>query len=116
MRGRTDASMQTADATLPVRGYWIIHPENKQNPTCMAAASNGTVGTATFSLANSATSQRWVILSGETMDELIGTGITQPSDVDPQPSDAIFDLTGRAIQHAPVKGIYIVGHKKVLIR
>lgn len=117
MRGRTDASMQTADATLPVRGYWIIHPENKQNPTCMAAASNGTVGTATFSLANSATSQRWVIISGETMDELIGTGISpQPSALGPQPSDAIFDLTGRAIQHAPVKGIYIVGHKKVLIR
>ena len=58
MKGRVDVSGQ--------RGYWIIHPEASWQPKCLQANASGNTGQATFNLANSAESQRWLIM---TMDE-----------------------------------------------
>ena len=48
-----------------VRGYWIIHPEEKQNPTCLSVNVSGLTSTVAFSLSNDALKQRWLILSSE---------------------------------------------------
>lgn len=63
MRSRKDVALGSGDAQMNVRGYWIIHPEHKQNPTCLVATTNGTVSTAAFSLTDAATVQRWLLLS-----------------------------------------------------
>lgn len=59
MRGRVDVE--------GMRGYWIIHPTNNWTPPCLQANSSGTTTAATFNIANSAETQRWLIL---TADEL----------------------------------------------
>ena len=53
MKGRVDVDGQ--------RGYWIIHPTNSWTPSCLQANANGNTGQATFNLANSADTQRWLI-------------------------------------------------------
>ena len=63
MRSRKNLKLGSGDAQMNVRGYWIIHPEHKQNPTCLVATTSGAVSTATFSLTDGATVQRWVLLS-----------------------------------------------------
>ena len=65
MRSRIKVSM--GSKKIDQRGYWIIHPENNWQPTCLSAGVNGTVTTATFNIANNATKQRWLILSEEEM-------------------------------------------------
>jgi len=127
MRGRVDARMEVGDGTLPVRGYWIIHPESKLNPTCLSANSSGGVGTAAFSLANSATTQRWVVLSETDLADIIRTDVGSLT-LDPSKDgeealpftgkrgEGLFDLTGRPVEGNPTSGIYIRSGKKVLVR
>ena len=57
MKGRVDVSGQ--------RGYWIIHPEASWQPKCLQANASGNTGQAAFNIANSAESQRWLILTME---------------------------------------------------
>ena len=58
MKGRVDVDGQ--------RGYWIIHPTSNWTPPCLQANANGATGAVTFNIANSAETQRWLIM---TMDE-----------------------------------------------
>ncbi|MBO4851408.1 MAG: hypothetical protein J5529_10975 [Prevotella sp.] len=57
MRGRVDVD--------GYRGYYIIHPESSSNPPALVANANGKTATAAWSIAKSATTQRWLILTGE---------------------------------------------------
>lgn len=129
MRGRVDAKMPVYDGTtLPVRGYWIIHPENKQNPTCLGTNNTKGVTTATFNLNNNAILQRWVIVSESAMEPLIDTSISiplppaDPADPNNSPfpnlNSQFFDLQGRAVTHPDqvTPGLYIVNGRKVLIK
>lgn len=63
MRGRQDVTMGSSATKL--RGYWFIHPTDNWTPPCLVAGNNGTVTAATFDIANSATAQRWLILTQE---------------------------------------------------
>lgn len=65
MRSRIDAVIGSGDSEMRLRGYWIIHPEHKLNPTTLIAGSNGTTSTASFNLGNAATVQRWMLLTAE---------------------------------------------------
>lgn len=47
------------------RGYYIIHPESSANPPTLVANANGKTGTASWNIAKSATTQRWLILTAE---------------------------------------------------
>jgi len=51
------------------RGYWIISPTSNWTPSCLQANANGSVGSGTFNIANSATMQRWLIMTQEEMME-----------------------------------------------
>jgi predicted RNase H-like HicB family nuclease len=57
MRGRVDVEGQ--------RGYYIIHPESSSNPPVLNATASGKTATTTWNIANSATTQRWLILTAE---------------------------------------------------
>ena len=86
----------------------------------MLSNASGTVGQATFNLANSATTQRWLILTEEEMKK-VNTYVDGIDDVryDEKTQDAvngIYDLQGRKVSgNLPMgKGIYIVNGKKVV--
>ncbi len=57
MKGRVDVEGQ--------RGYWIIHPESNWTPHCLQANVNGATVSATFNIANSAETQRWIIMTAD---------------------------------------------------
>jgi hypothetical protein len=57
MKGRVDVDGQ--------RGYWIIHPEQNWTPRCLQANANGKTAPATFNIANTAETQRWLIMTME---------------------------------------------------
>ena len=59
MKGRVDIGGQ--------RGYWIIHPEASWTPKCLQANDNGTTSAASFNIANSTESQRWLIMTTDEM-------------------------------------------------
>ena len=61
MKGRVDADGQ--------RGYWLIQPASNWEPKCINAYANGNVNAQTFNIANSAESQRWLILNEQQLSE-----------------------------------------------
>ena len=114
MRGRVDVTSEK------YRGYWIIHPITEWSPNCMVANQSGTVGQATFNIANTATTQRWLILTEEEMRK-INTYVNGIDEVifnqeDEYSTSGIYDLQGRKVSgESPTrKGIYIVNGKKVV--
>lgn len=52
-----------------LRGYWLLR-HAARNPRGLAAAANGKVQTEVFNIANSATTQRWVIATADQIDAL----------------------------------------------
>ena len=57
MRGRVDVDGH--------RGYYIIHPESSATPPCLNATANGKTAAASWNIAKSATTQRWLILTAD---------------------------------------------------
>ena len=64
MKGRVDVGSKG------IRGFWIINPASNWTPSCLQANANGTVTAATFNIANSSTTQRWLILTADEMRSL----------------------------------------------
>ncbi len=116
MRGRVDVT------TEKFRGYWMIHPITEWNPNCMVANASGSVGLATFNLANSATTQRWLILTEEEMRKINTTvsgihEITDESSYEKTIQHVAYDLQGRRVNgNSPMRGIYIINGKKVMVK
>ncbi len=63
MRGRVDVTIGNAPEAF--RGYWIVHPEKTLNPHTMGTMTKGRVLATTFDLKNTATDQRWLMLTAE---------------------------------------------------
>ena len=68
MPGRVDVDGQ--------RGYWIIHPEGNWSPHCLQANANGNTASSTFNIANSAESQRWLIMTLDAANEREAKAVT----------------------------------------
>ncbi len=64
MKGRVDVG------NMKARGFWMISPASNWTPACLQANANGATTGATFNIANSATSQRWLILTADQLSEL----------------------------------------------
>ena len=64
MKGRVDVGKKG------LRGFWVIHPNSNWTPACLQANANGVTSAATFNIANSATTQRWLVLNEEEMRSL----------------------------------------------
>ena len=89
MKGRVDVDGQ--------RGYWIIHPTNSWTPSCLQANANGNTGQATFNLANSAETQRWLI---ETIAEARASEVQAVEQMKKQVEEALSQVkTLAAVPH-----------------
>jgi hypothetical protein len=125
MRSRQDVTIGGGDVAMKVRGYWIIHPENKSNPATLVAASNGAVSTASFNIGDNVAIQRWLLLSGDEVAQFegayLGTDIEQPLLEEAPKSVQVYSITGVCVRENATTleglptGIYIVGGRKVLI-
>lgn len=93
MRGRVDVG----SGESVQRGYWLIHPTGDWSPNCLVANANGSTTSQTFDLKNTATKQRWLIL---TADEILSfeNGII---------SQLKADITNTL---EPIKALYDVPH------
>jgi len=60
----------TSIGAFTTNGYWIARPVNTSNPPCLIGATNGKTTTGTFNISNSATTQRWLILSSDDITNL----------------------------------------------
>lgn len=73
MKGRVDVgSGENAQ-----RGYWLIHPTGDWSPKSMTANVNGAIGVQDFDLRNTATKQRWLILTAEEMQSFEQGAVSQ---------------------------------------
>ncbi len=70
---RISTIVGTGSNTYTTQGYWVVRPEHKLNPTCFAAAANGATTATTFSLENSANTQRWLFLTAEELTDFEAT-------------------------------------------
>ena len=61
MRGRVDVE--------GYRGYYMIHPESSSNPPTLVANTLGKTASEGWNIANSATTQRWLILTGKEAEQ-----------------------------------------------
>ena len=73
MRGRINVASAVEGAN---RGYWIIHPTSDWTPPCLQANANENVGSSTFDIKNSATKQRWLILTAEQTTQMEQAAVT----------------------------------------
>lgn len=91
MRSRLDINGEAG-----LRGYWLLH-HAARNPRGMAAAAGGKVNTETFDLRNTATTQRWLIL---TLDEANAAGDAALKAFKQQANDLVARLkTLMAVPH-----------------
>lgn len=59
-----------------VIGYYFVHPEPTASPVVLAAANNALTTTATYSLSDASTLQRWIILKEDEAKALEKEGLT----------------------------------------
>ena len=106
MRGRVDVYGQ--------RGYWVIHPSANWSPRCMMALANGNVLSGTFDLSNTATTQRWLIMTldqAKAVEQVVAVKDLKHQSIASR--NSIFDLQGRKVT-SPKKGLYVINGKKVV--
>lgn len=72
MKGRVDVKLGSSGALFTTRGYWLIYASNH---SVLTANANGATGTSSFSLENSATTQRWLILTADETRKAAGASI-----------------------------------------
>lgn len=91
MKARIDTKVTAGTNSFITRGYWITRPEKTGNPPTLAALATGFTSASTFNIQNTATTQRWLILTGdevERFDEIIFTGLQEVTE------DQLFDVMG----------------------
>ena len=118
MKGRVNVG----SGTTAKRGYWLIHPSGNWEPPCIAANPNGAVISSTFNIANTATRQRWIILTADELPTYDLTGISMPQadeTAEVRKNTGIYTLDGRKI-HADKSqlkpGLYIINGRKTVIK
>ncbi len=68
MRGRIETTIEAGSKSITSSGYWIIHPEAKSSPDCLMATTSDLTTTAGFDIANSSSSQRWLLLDSNEVE------------------------------------------------
>ena len=63
MMSRVNSIFGTGRDRLITRSFWIVRPERNLNPPALSAQINGSSSATTFNLSNSASTQRWYILT-----------------------------------------------------
>ncbi len=65
MNARTNTKIGVGTTAFTTKGYWIIRPQSTATPPCFTANANGVTAAGTFSILNTATTQRWLLLTGD---------------------------------------------------
>ena len=121
MPGRVNVSTGNGNR----RGYWLIHPSTDTwTPASITAGNNNLVTASAFNIANSATQQRWLIVSAEELPTADPSGVSAPyiQQDSPLPVGSrrgVFSLDGRQLStdRSSLKpGLYIIDGKKTIIR
>ncbi|MDR1120597.1 MAG: fibronectin type III domain-containing protein, partial [Dysgonamonadaceae bacterium] len=81
MGSRTNIEIGVNENVSSVKGYWIVRPQATLNPPCFVAGTNGATSVATFNFANTATAQRWVIMTGKEAQKAIDPVIASPDNL-----------------------------------
>lgn len=138
MMARNTTEIGSGENVFISKGFWIIHPESNNAPTCLTATTYTTTTTSSFNLADSSTKQRWLLLSEDEVslfsaaliksdltkletsgnnvfvekNKIVITDIQEISDI------AVFDIAGRLklisngvvgnISFAMHRGVYLV--------
>ena len=76
MRGRVDVTLGTGTTAQHHRGYWFISPTNNWTPPALVANTNSATAAATFNIANNATTQRWLLLTADNINQLSTNGLS----------------------------------------
>ncbi|MFT4072945.1 MAG: hypothetical protein QM654_13600 [Dysgonamonadaceae bacterium] len=135
MPSRTTTVVGSGNNAVSIRPYWIIYPTGATPPTFAARASTGGTGATTFDIQDTATLQRWLILSQEEAEkleqavELSSIGESSASNVNifasdnkicveniTEPSEIrIYDLFGQQYVHtSKITGAYTAKLQKGL--
>ena len=69
MKGRVDVEGQ--------RGYWLIHPQSDWSVKCLQAGNDGATSAAAFDIANTAVTQRWLIMTADQMNVMANYALIQ---------------------------------------
>lgn len=70
MRSRVDVQIGEEKNAINLRGYWIIHPENVENPQCFTVSSSGMTTTTAYNMSNQSTKQRWIFLESHELNQV----------------------------------------------
>lgn len=63
MGSRINTQIGSGSNTFTGKGYWIVRPQHTLNPPTLVAQTTATTTVQTFNFANTATSQRWFIMT-----------------------------------------------------
>jgi len=122
MGSRVNTQIGFGNTTFTGKGYWIVHPQHMLNPPTLVAQTTSIITVQSFNFANTATTQRWLILTESEVDAferaIVSSTGTVISDeiasikvysnqgrlyVDMVPAGSIveiYDVSGRMIQRA----------------
>ena len=67
MGSRSNKTIGSGATAFTTKGYWVVRPEQNLTPPAFVANTNGVTASAAFSIASSAETQRWIILSEENL-------------------------------------------------
>ena len=68
MGSRVNTQVGFGATTFTGKGYWIVRPQHTLNPPTLVAQTTSTTTVQNFNFANSATTQRWLIMSESDVD------------------------------------------------
>ena len=74
MGARIKTQIGTGANAFTTKGFWLIHPDGSSKPTCLSASANGVTVNTTFNIANTSTTQRWLLLSTDDV-KLVGVAL-----------------------------------------
>lgn len=67
MGSRSNKTVGSGVTAFTTKGFWVVRPEQNLTPPAFVANTNGVTASAAFSIASSADTQRWIILSEENL-------------------------------------------------
>lgn len=90
MRSWVETPMGSGNNQMKMKGYWIMRPQDNLNPPCLIAGANGATASAALSITNTASTQRWLLM---TEDDLQLFDLAFPSALHDVKSEKLFAIS-----------------------
>jgi hypothetical protein len=79
MGARINAQVGTDGKKVTKKGYYIIYPSATENPYTLTTSTSKTFMASTFDISNTATLQRWLVLSADDLKNIDGSFTSTPT-------------------------------------